>query len=224
MAAASRELRAFDKRSRLRRRALTSRFDSAQLDALVDEARGHYEALLPEMSRIPGGVMNGALRGTYEYLAYAKALRGHGMTVEEMGEFFERSYLELVARYPRWLLRGVLRLVRPLLVRRLRREARESGEQPLEGGWRFEFVEPEPGAKGFGMNVESCAVCTLYARHEQMDVLPYVCALDDTMSDVMGMGLRRTGTRAMGAECCDFRYFNDEPKALRSIRTFPVVE
>jgi hypothetical protein len=39
-----------------------------------------------------------------------------------------------------------------------------------------------------------------------MDLVPYMCATDDVMSDRGGQGLRRTGTIALGAHECDFRY------------------
>lgn len=39
-----------------------------------------------------------------------------------------------------------------------------------------------------------------------MDLVPYMCATDDVVSDRGGQGLRRTGTIAVGAHQCDFRY------------------
>ncbi len=39
-----------------------------------------------------------------------------------------------------------------------------------------------------------------------MELVPYMCASDDVMSDLAGDGLRRSGTIALGAHQCDFRY------------------
>ena len=73
------------------------------------------------------------------------------------------------------------------------------------------------GRVDFGMDVTNCAVCAAFARHDAKEVVPYLCALDDRMSVTLGMGLRRTGTRALGASCCDFRYqAGGEPKTLAS--------
>ena len=64
----------------------------------------------------------------------------------------------------------------------------------------------------------------LFEEHEQRDVVPFVCALDDVMSELMGMGLERIGTRALGAERCDFRYRpGRDNRPLKSLRSFPVV-
>ncbi len=42
-----------------------------------------------------------------------------------------------------------------------------------------------------------------------------MCATDDSMSDAGNQGLRRTGTIALGADHCDFRFrHGDEPKRL----------
>jgi hypothetical protein len=38
-----------------------------------------------------------------------------------------------------------------------------------------------------------------------------MCATDDLTSDAAGEGLRRTGTIALGARCCDFRFDSSRP-------------
>lgn len=40
-----------------------------------------------------------------------------------------------------------------------------------------------------------------------MSLVPYFCAVDDVMSDKGNQGLRRTGSLALGASHCDFRYW-----------------
>jgi hypothetical protein len=39
-----------------------------------------------------------------------------------------------------------------------------------------------------------------------MEVVPYMCAVDDVMSDKGNQGLQRGGSLALGASKCDFRY------------------
>ena len=58
----------------------------------------------------------------------------------------------------------------------------------------------------WGMNVKSCAICSSFSKYDAMDLVPYMCASDDVMSDQGEQGLRRTGTIAVGAHQCDFRY------------------
>ncbi len=56
------------------------------------------------------------------------------------------------------------------------------------------------------MNITSCAICHLFGNHDAMDLVPYMCAFDDVMSAAGDQGLRRTGTIALGASHCDFRF------------------
>lgn len=55
--------------------------------------------------------------------------------------------------------------------------------------------------------VKSCAICQAAARYDAMSLVPYFCAVDDVMSDKGNQGLRRTGSLALGASHCDFRYW-----------------
>ena len=67
----------------------------------------------------------------------------------------------------------------------------------------------------WGMNIKSCAICHAFSKYDAMDLVPYMCASDDVESDRGGQGLRRTGTIAVGAHQCDFRYKRvGEPKHL----------
>ena len=75
----------------------------------------------------------------------------------------------------------------------------ERGDHP--GEFDVEMVRPEDGDDSFtmGYNVKSCAICYLFGQHDAMDLVPYMCASDDVMSDAQGQGLKRTGTIALGA-------------------------
>ena len=56
------------------------------------------------------------------------------------------------------------------------------------------------------IDITSCAICQMFAPYDAMALVPYMCALDDAVSDRYGQGLRRTGTIALGAARCDFRF------------------
>lgn len=78
--------------------------------------------------------------------------------------------------------------------------------------------------EGGGQGVTNCAVCATFERHDASEIVPYLCALDDPMSAALGLGLRRSGTRALGASCCDFRYqAGGEPMTLRSRHSLRIV-
>ncbi len=88
------------------------------------------------------------------------------------------------------------------------------------GEFEVEVADRSEGEFDYGYNIKSCAICYLYGRHDAMDLVPYMCASDDVMSDLRGEGLRRTGTIALGAHRCDFRYQADG-KPQRVAEQFP---
>ena len=206
---------------------LEERYDSQVADRVIAAATAEYRKLVPEVTALSNRLLDGALAGTYEYLAYGKALKAEGVAPEDIGGMFADVYDKLVAKAPVWLLEPILRMGTPLLRWKLRRDAESLARQPRrEGDWQFEVVDKRTGAStdededarvDFGFDIKSCAVCSLYQRHDASDLVPYLCALDDKMSRTLHLGLRRTGTRALGAERCDFRYqLGGETRALSS--------
>lgn len=88
---------------------------------------------------------------------------------------------------------------------RLAAAADASQHAANSGEFVFATIEGGPGID-WGMDVLSCAICAQFSKFDAMDLVPYMCASDDVISDANGQGLRRTGTIALGAHRCDFRY------------------
>ena len=80
----------------------------------------------------------------------------------------------------------------------------QASRDPAEFVWEVSS-EGDPNV-AFAQDVLSCPIARLYARSGASDLAPYACATDDVTSDHLSQGLRRTGTIALGAERCDFRY------------------
>ncbi|MBF0548306.1 MAG: L-2-amino-thiazoline-4-carboxylic acid hydrolase [Candidatus Riflebacteria bacterium] len=70
----------------------------------------------------------------------------------------------------------------------------------------FEIVAGDNAEFEWGYNIKSCAICYVAQKYNAMDLVPYMCAVDDVMSDKFLQGLRRTGSIAVGASQCDFRF------------------
>lgn len=73
------------------------------------------------------------------------------------------------------------------------------------------------GQKDFdwGVNIKRCALCNWFAKYKAMDLVPYMCAMNDVLSDKGKWGLRRTGTIALGARQCEYKYkYGGEPQRL----------
>lgn len=100
---------------------------------------------------------------------------------------------------------------------RLDGDASQHGAAPNE--FVFEIIEGDEHSER-GMNITSCAICHLFSRYDAMELVPYMCSFDDVVSDASGQGLRRTGTIALGATHCDFR-FRDGGEPLRLAEQYP---
>jgi hypothetical protein len=101
---------------------------------------------------------------------------------------------------------------------RARADAAASQSQAASNEFVYEMVDADESGDG-GMNIQSCAICHLFSRHDAMELVPYMCAFDDAMSDAANQGLRRRGTIALGATQCDFRFRKGDP--LRLVEQYP---
>jgi hypothetical protein len=215
----TRLLKGFDLRAPNRRRALERVFDAELAEAVAAEAREEFSQLAPEIpyAEREKDLMASNIIGPTQTLAYALPLQRRGISNEKIGEFVAESFqpeADRVSWIPKFLIRWGSRIAGPLLQRQLRKQAEATQERDDPNEFVFDVAEEPDGS--FGLNMTRCAVCTLFSRHDAMAVVPYICATDDQMSDSLGLGLRRTGTRALGASHCDFRYHaGGEPRRLR---------
>lgn len=188
--------------------------------AVVAAASDLFDSMIPSMAYLdnPKHPMAVAVFGCSATLALYRVLEERGVDVHEFGS----AYLDGFART--WAERAKSS------------EESDSGgsdDEESDGGAAFaaaaaasqrdarpgEFVfaiarDPGPDAT-WGMNIKSCGICYQFSKHDAMDLVPYMCATDDVMSDQADSGLRRTGTIALGAHQCDFRYKRGgEPRRL----------
>jgi len=84
--------------------------------------------------------------------------------------------------------------------------SKASEQQTAPGEFVYEAFYGDRESYDWGMNVKSCGICYQFSKYDAMDLVPYMCATDDVMSDLGHQGLRRTGTIAVGAHQCNFRY------------------
>jgi hypothetical protein len=84
--------------------------------------------------------------------------------------------------------------------------AEQSQKSAQPGEFVFEAVSGEGEDFKWGQNIKSCAICYMASKYDVMELVPYFCATDDLISDHSRQGLNRSGTIALGAGHCDFRY------------------
>lgn len=166
-------------------------------EAVVADAETRFEAMIPDLAYVddPGHPMAMSLFFTAVNLAMHLALRERGVGTHDFGPVLLGSLIE--EPLPDVDVIGQMDAFKA------------AGDASLEGAKPGEFVfevVTEGDDFDWGMDVKSCGICFLFSQHDAMDFVPYMCAGDDVLSDQMGDGLRRTGTIALGAHQCDFRY------------------
>ena len=163
-----------------------------QPDAVIASARGIFEGMLDELPYVerPEHVMANSIFASAALLAVFEVLHEQGVDAHAWG----RAIHSL----------PVVSIGGPDDAAGARADA-EASQSGAPNEFVFEMVEPDERTDR-GMNITACAICHLFGKRDAMELVPYMCAFDDAVSDANGQGLRRTGTIALGASHCDFRF------------------
>ncbi len=178
------------------RDVLAQLLPAEDLEDAIRETRAEFAAMEREMpySDRPDHVMYGSTFSVFQALAIYKAATERRCDVHDIG---------------RAILAAPMRTNPPPmpaeLPAKLSEDARESRKSAAPNEFVFDVVAGD-SETDWGIDILSCAVCHAFAKHGAMELVPYMCATDDKMSDAAGHGLRRTGTIALGAHHCDFRF------------------
>jgi hypothetical protein len=201
-------LREFDKTLNRVRPLFVSRYGEGPVDEMLAEARGEYEALVPQLPFIGGQQpFTQFLISTAWFLAMYRVLRRRGVPVDGVGLLAHQASEAYLQVYPGYL-RQVLGRVTfsPRYLRRLRQRATESHERRYPSGYVYDFVEGDGRTFDYGVDYTECASVKFLSAQGAAELAPYLCAADILYSEALGWGLQRTTTLAEGADRCDFRF------------------
>ena len=59
---------------------------------------------------------------------------------------------------------------------------------------------------GYGVDIMECGICKLFNKHNYQKYASILCEVDAVTAELAGLRMIRTGTIAMGAKKCDFRW------------------
>ena len=179
-------------------------------DAVVDEAAALFDEMIPGMAYgdKPDHPMASAVFICSINLALYLALKSRGVDVHDFGNAMLTGLAKAPATAP-------LDPGDPEALALFKAGADASQQSAAPGEFVYEVHATEGEELDWGMNIKSCAICHQYTKYDAMDLVPYMCATDDVESDKNDLGLRRTGSIAVGAHQCDFRYkTGGEPQRL----------
>lgn len=184
--------------------------------AVVKRAREIFERMIPDMAYLdrPNHPMASAVFTCAANLALYLALKRHDVDAHDFGSAMLAAMATGRDREPKPLQPEDRRPMQERFADFVK-IADQSQSDAAPGEFVYEAFLGDRKDTDWGMNVKSCAICSLYSQHDAMELVPYMCATDDVVSDLGAQGLRRSGTIALGAPQCDFRYKRGgEPRRL----------
>jgi hypothetical protein len=180
----------------------------ADSEAMLQEARQEYEALIPQLPHVGGRQpFTQFLISTAWYLSMYRVLKRRGESVEAVGQFIYQATEAYLQAYPRSLRRflGFMTFSARYL-RRVKKGALRSQERQYPGDYVYDYVAGDGETFDYGVDYVECGPVKFLTEQGAPELAPYICPTDILSSELLGWGLKRTMTLAEGAERCDFRF------------------
>lgn len=182
-------------------------------EAVVNESRQAFEALLPQVPDI-GGEDNALTETLYlsaVALSFYRSMLAHGQPVEQSGRIMYRA-MELLFDFNDPLAAAQSNNATGKSAQdEFRRMARWSDQSGYPEDWKLAFVEGDGLTFDFGVDYTECGIVKFYQAQKALELAPYMCLGDFPLSEAAGTGLVRTTTLARGGPCCDFRFKAGRP-------------
>ncbi len=86
--------------------------------------------------------------------------------------------------------------------------SKKFGRKAHHDGFVAKVITDKSETFGFayGFDILECGICKLLKKHHYEKYAPILCEVDQVTSALAGLQLIRTGTIALGAKKCDFRF------------------
>jgi hypothetical protein len=189
-------------------------------DDIINEIEGHYKDIAVDInfaarSRNP---IDRRLDFCAYFLALIKTLDGRG----ESYEMIRRICLEVVTEYvrPKNKIRTLLKRLPARLINTwlatilLKAFNKRVSNNENANGFVAAIITDKNETYGFGYGVDilECGICKLFNKHNYQKFSSILCEVDEVTSALAGLKLIRTGTIALGAKKCDFRFKKETTK------------
>lgn len=195
---------AFEEEAGHLRSFLAQAYGEGKADAILQQARQRFAALIPRLPYIGGDEnhLTAELVRSAQCLALYWAMQAHGQTAVEAGKvLYDAAAVRVTQPSP-----SVQQWSAEELMRRRRERATRSQQRQYPADWVYSFVAGDGETFDYGYDFVECAVHKLYHTHGADEFLPYYCFLDFAASRAAALGLHRTMTLAEGHGKCDHRF------------------
>ncbi len=200
-------LKEFDKTLDRIRELFVSRYREDS-EAMLQEAREEYEALIPHLPYVGGKQpFTQFLISTAWFLSMYRVLQRRGETLEEVGQLLYQAGEAYLQAYPRFMSRFLgFMSFSPRYLRRVQKGAPKSHERQYPGNYVYNYVPGDGVTFDYGVDYTECGSVKFLTEQGAPELARYICPADILYSQALDWGLSRTTTLAEGAERCDFRF------------------
>lgn len=186
----------------------------ASSTAIINETDENFKALA-EDTRF-GATSPNPIDRRLDFAAYFLALL---KTLDRYGESFEsirKISLDIVLDYvrPKNKLAAMMKRVPAWLIPSrlgtifLKKFKERVNKNPNADGFIATIItdKNETFGLGYGVDILECGICKLFNKHNFQKYSSILCEVDAVTADLAGLKMIRTGTIALGAKKCDFRW------------------
>jgi hypothetical protein len=197
----------FDDEARCWKPILTSHYGIDEAEGILDECRGQFELLIPQVPYIGGdeNKLTSSLMDATRCLTLFLTMRDYGRTAAETGKILFEAILARESEMPRSSSPSDVHSRANIMLSR-RERAEISLERRYPEDYVYSFVTGDGQAFDYGYNFYECAAQKFYRRQGAEVFMPFYCALDFAWSQVLGLGLSREMTLSEGHALCNHRF------------------
>jgi hypothetical protein len=183
-------------------------------DSIIDKVEGHYKII--SLNTSFAATSDNPIDKRLDFCAYFLALI---KTLDEQGETFETTRkicMQIVIEYVRpknklqqLLKRIPVKLTNTWLADILLKEFQKRvSKNSNPDGFIANIItdKKETFELGYGVDILECGICKLFKKHNYQKYSSILCEVDAVTADLAGLKLIRSGTIALGAKKCDFRW------------------
>ncbi len=206
----------FDKKIEIFRKVLLQQLGTPKTEEILREVKDVYETLIPEIIHIESE-KNFILRDFKDIaiaLAFVKVMKRVKYSKEEIAVFIYELQKEMYNS----AINGKMNLMRILFnalhifplnriyKKIIKKYEKSAQKREKTSNIQIRYVEGDRENFDYGIDILSCPICELWRKHDEIEILPYVCLFDFFKSIMTNSGLIRTMTLAEGKEKCDNRF------------------
>ncbi len=183
-------------------------------DRMIDQVEKHFRRISQDtrFAAKSGNPIDRRLDLAAYFLAYIITLDERGFSYESI----RRKSMDIVLEYvrPKNPLQKFMKRIPAMLVttwlarwvfRKMENRVRQRSH-PDGFAARIITDKQLTYGLGYGFDITECGICKLFTKHNYGKYASILCEVDKVTSNQAGLELIRTGTIALGAEKCDFRF------------------